>query len=280
MTCCDAPSWRHWAEPYWSSQWTLESAVTSSRLSIAGCQDWMLSQQARAVHDFVVCSQYFPWQLILLAKISGMNFVRFNAIITPMQISMAWADLGHSAGWIPGWVKALTGIVWRCWSQERKRKKSGPLFWNWKSWKALVYWIRKTLLILWVFSSVEKGEAGVGTSDLVIKCSSWVELLVGTWISRYNRAVKRARRAGRNGDPTSQQKLEPGCKKFTLNKVQEKKKQKTNKVVQNKEKALWGSQVQHPMMMWSLINYGSNLLWGQVRSGLPWRIKLYCSLPF
>lgn len=89
MTCSDTLSWHHVAEPFWSSQWALESADTSFSLSIAGCQDWMLSQQARAVHDFVICSQYFLWQLLLLAKISGMNFVGFNSIITPKQISMA-----------------------------------------------------------------------------------------------------------------------------------------------------------------------------------------------
>jgi len=52
--------------------------------------------------------------------------------------------------------------------------------------------------------------------------------------------VKGAKGAGGHRDPSSQQKLEPGCKKFALNKIQKKKnkqknKQKKQNVVQNKE---------------------------------------------
>lgn len=89
--CPVAGSWHRSAVPLWSSQAALKSAVLNpgTALSTAGCQELMLSHQASVVHVFPVCSYNYAWQLLLLASISDVNFVRFGSIITPVQISYA-----------------------------------------------------------------------------------------------------------------------------------------------------------------------------------------------
>lgn len=64
--------WHHLAMYSWSSQEALLPSAffaAPAVLSAAGCQE--------GGHAFPVCSQNYVWQLLFLAKISGMNFVRF-----------------------------------------------------------------------------------------------------------------------------------------------------------------------------------------------------------
>lgn len=198
--------WHHLAMYSWSSQGALTISLfcsSSTVLTAAGCQEGCSCLSG--------CSQNYVWQLLFLAKISGMNFVRFESVMTPVQMCLLWVtvqvNLGWSAGCIPVRLRLRCGLEGlipggtkeEIWHSILGTERCGKL-----------YYVKKSNAHWWNFSLIEcvqKGWTSPGKSDFIRGFSG----MSRTWISGWEAECE-----GRRGEASHQQ--QQGVKKEAFEK--------------------------------------------------------------